>query len=160
MRWAADPVFCQAADWTVGLSPRVIRRHWVALIASKQADFRRWDITLDGRLVGYVDLANLKAASEESTSEELVSGELGVVLGERNLWGQGVSRRACKLLLEQAWATGLHTVTAEVHAPNERSHALMRRLGFRECRMTEPQLYQGVPVAMVQYVLRRPDGEL
>ncbi|MFD1730213.1 hypothetical protein ACFSC4_02400 [Deinococcus malanensis] len=42
VRWAADPLFCQAASWTVGLSPRVIRRHWAALIAGTQADFRRW----------------------------------------------------------------------------------------------------------------------
>lgn len=74
--------------------------------------------------------------------------------------GTGVSRRACELLLEEAWAMGLHTVTAEVHAPNERSHALMRRLGFQECGMTEPHLYQGVPVALVHYVLRRPGSEL
>ncbi|GGK14450.1 N-acetyltransferase [Deinococcus malanensis] len=150
MRWAADPLFCQAASWTVGLSPRVIRRHWAALIAGTQADFRRWGVTLDARLVGYVDLANLST----------LSGELGVAIGERSLWGQGVARRACELLLQEAWELGLHTVTAEVHRPNMRSHALMRRLGFQQCGIRRPEPYYGVPVAVVQYVLKRQDRAL
>lgn len=128
VRWAADAVFCQAADWTPGLAARVVRRHWQTLMAGQDPGFRRWGVTLDGQLVGYVDLANLTPAS----------GELGVAIGERALWGRGVASAACRLLLEEAWARGLTHVTAEVQAPNERSHGLMRSLGFQVVEVEVP----------------------
>ncbi|MFC4425284.1 GNAT family N-acetyltransferase [Deinococcus navajonensis] len=131
VRWSADPVFCQVADWTPGLSARVVRRYWQTLMAGQEASFRRWGMTRGGVLIGYVDLTNLRAAS----------GELGVAIGERGLWGQGLATAACHLLLKEAWALGLEQVTAEVHEPNRRSQALMRRLGFLEVGVGPPVPY-------------------
>ncbi|MFC4639434.1 GNAT family N-acetyltransferase [Deinococcus hohokamensis] len=147
VRWAADPEFCQAADWTPGLAARVVRRHWQALIEGQAPDFHRWGVTLYGRLVGYVDLANLTSCS----------GELGVAIGDRTLWGQGVATAACRLLLQEAWALGLEQVDAHVHAPNERSQALMRRLGFQAVGMGPPKPYRGSLVPVTHF-LRSQEG--
>lgn len=148
VRWAADPEFCLAAGWTVGLAPRKVREHWRRVAASVGPDFLRLGLELSERMVGYVDLAGLTCAS----------GEFGIALGERGLWGRGLGTAAGRLLLAHAFSTlGLNTVTAEVHAPNLPSHALMRRLGFREAGEGEPDLYRGERVAVVRYVRTGPD---
>ncbi|GAA5532917.1 GNAT family protein [Deinococcus aluminii] len=146
VHWAADPEFCLAAGWTVGLAPRKVREHWRRLMAGAGPDFLRLGVEQGGRLVGYVDLANLTPTS----------GEFGIAIGERALWGRGVGAEAGRLLLAHAFGTlGLHTVTAEVHAPNLRSHALMRRLGFREVGQGGPDRYRGEMVGTVWYALSR-----
>lgn len=144
VRWAADPEFCLATSWTVGLAPRKMREHWRRIINGAGPDFLRLGVEVGGRLVGYVDLAGLTATS----------GEFGIAIGERALWGRGVGTEAGRLLLAHAFGTlGLHTVTAEVHAPNLRSHALMRRLGFREVGEGGPDRYRGERVGTVWYAV-------
>lgn len=148
MRWAADPEFCRAAGWTVGLAPRKVREHWRRVAASVGPDFLRLGLEVDGQLVGYVDLADLTRTC----------GEFGIGIGERARWGRGTGAEAGRLLLTHAFETlRLRTVTAEVHAPNLRSHALMRRLGFREVGAGEPDIYQGEVVEVVRYELDRDD---
>ena len=141
VRWAADPVFCRAADWTPGLAPRVVRRHWAAIIAGGDPAFLRLGVELDGRLVGFVDLAGLDGTS----------AEFGIVIGERALWGQGAARRAGEALIAHAAGLGLARLTALVHAPNARSHALIRRLGFVEAGHADPESYMGEVVPVVRY---------
>ena len=141
VRWAADPVFCRAASWTPGLAPRVVRRHWQAIIAGGDPTFLRLGAELDGRLVGFVDLAGLDGTS----------AEFGIVVGERALWGQGAARRAGEALIAHAAGLGLSRLTALVHAPNVRSHALMRRLGFVEAGHADPEAYMGEVVPVIRY---------
>ena len=150
VRWAADAGFCRAAGWTPGLAPRLVRAHWGRLIAGSGPDFLRLGVELGGRLVGYVDLAKLTRTSGEFG--------IGIGIGERTLWDWGVGTQAGRLMLAHGFgALGLDTVTAEVHAPNRRSHALMRRLGFGEVGLGEPDTYRGEVVAVVRYELTR-DG--
>lgn len=146
VRWAADPGFCLAAGWTPGLAPRLVREHWRPIVAGAWPDFLRLGVEVGGRLVGYVDLANLTPTS----------GEFGIGIGERALWGRGVGRETGRRMLAHAFGTlGLEVVTAQVYAPNLRSHALMRRLGFREAGRGEPEPYRGKVVEVVRYALTR-----
>ncbi|ANE43719.1 GNAT family N-acetyltransferase [Deinococcus puniceus] len=146
VRWAADPEFCLAAGWTPHLAPRLISKHWQRLIAGTGPDFLRLGIEENGELVGYVDLANKLAHT----------AELGVAIGERAQWGRGLAHQACRLLLAHAFGPlGLHTVTAQVHAPNSRSHRLMLGLGFVEVGRAEPELYREEWVGVVCYRLGR-----
>ncbi|MFD2609001.1 GNAT family N-acetyltransferase [Deinococcus taklimakanensis] len=148
VRWAANPLFCRAADWAQGLSPRVVQRHWLGLIHAHQPDFLRLGVEWQGRMVGYVDLAHLSAHE----------GEFGIGIGESDLWGQGVGRQAGRLLLQFAFEElGLERVSASVHAPNTRSLALMRRLGFRELGPGEPETYQGKLVPVIWFEIRRAE---
>ncbi|GAA5440431.1 GNAT family N-acetyltransferase [Deinococcus caeni] len=151
VRWAADPVFCRAIDWTPGLSARVVRRHWQGIIAARDPHFYRWGVTVDsetvaGELIGYADLGRIG----------LDGAELGIAIGDRAWWGRGVAFRACQDLLTLAWEAGLPRVTALVHAPNARSHALMRRLGMRDDGQAAPEPYAGEVVAVTRYVILNP----
>lgn len=148
VRWAADPEFCRAAGWTPGLASRLVRAHWGRLIAGSGPDFLRLGVDVGGSLVGYADLAKLTRTS----------GEFGIGIGERTLWGRGVGAQAGRQMLAHAFGTlRLDHVTAEVHAPNVRSHALMRRLGFREIGVGEPEMYRGEVVEVVRYGLNRDE---
>lgn len=69
-----------------------------------------------------------------------------------------MGRRAGELTLRYGFGTlGLGTITAEVHRPNVRSHALMRALGFREVGLGDLDEYYGEPVPLVRYALRRAE---
>ncbi|THF88503.1 GNAT family N-acetyltransferase [Deinococcus sp. KSM4-11] len=146
VRWANDREFCLAADWTPGLSARTVRRHWQAIIAGGDPTFRRWGIMWNGGLIGYVDLGHLTAHS----------AELGIAIGNRDLWGQGLARRACSLALAWAWTAGLAEVTARVHQPNGRSHALMRHLGFVADGCDGLDTYRGEVVPVQRYRITHP----
>ncbi|MGM9321904.1 GNAT family N-acetyltransferase [Deinococcus aquaticus] len=148
VRWAADPVFCRAVDWTPGLSARVVRRHWQMIIAAQEPAFYRWGVTVNGELVGYADLGRIGPDG----------AELGIALGDRAQWGRGVAFRACRELLALAWEADLPRVTALVHAPNARSHALMRRLGMHEDGQAEPESYAGEVVTVTRYVILNPQA--
>ncbi|THF69645.1 GNAT family N-acetyltransferase [Deinococcus sp. Arct2-2] len=146
VRWAADSEFCLAAGWTPHLAPRVVQTHWKRLIAGAGPDFLRLGIEENAELVGYVDLANKQAHT----------AELGVAIGERAQWGRGLAHQACRLVLAHAFGPlGLQTVTAQVHAPNLRSHRLMLGLGFTASGRAEPELYRGEWVEVVCYLLGR-----
>lgn len=142
--WGADPEFCLANGWTPDLPPESIRGFWQTLIAVPSPQSLRLGIESEGRLVGFVDLAALSAES----------GEFGIAIGESGLWGQGIGTQAGNLLLAHAFHTlKLQYVWAEVHEPNRRSHALMKKLGFAETSRRGTDEYQGQLVPMVQYTL-------
>ncbi len=146
VRWGADEEFCLAIDWPVGLPADHIRQHWQGLLALRPPELLRHAVTADGVLVGYTDLAGFTDSS----------AEFGIAIGERALWGQGLGLRAGRLTLAHAFNDRqLQTVTAEVHAPNGRSRALMRRLGFSENGQGKPEEYRGEMVPVIRFVLER-----
>ena len=148
VRWGADEEFCLAIDWEPGLPPEQIRRHWQGIITASEPDFLRLGIEQGGLLVGYTDLAGFADHS----------AEFGIAIGERALWGQGLGLQAGRLTLEHAFTElGLQTVTAEAHAPNARSRALMGRLGFTENGQGGPEKYRGELAQVIRFVLERED---
>lgn len=145
VRWAKDEAFCRANDWELGMTDERVRRHWQETIHSPPPGLLQLGIEEGGRLIGYVDLAGLTAES----------GEFGIAIGESGRWGQGLGAKSGRLLLAYAFGElHLSTVTAEVHAPNERSRRLMHHLGFEELGEVGQEEYQGEQVALLGYVLR------
>lgn len=154
VRWSRDRAFCQANGWTPELSAQQVREWWCE--RGEQAKYLRM-IEVDGGLVGYAEWQDVQGGE----------AELGIAIGDSGLWGQGVGTQAGKQML--AWAfgeLGLRRVWAEVHEPNARSLALMRRLGLREVSKNGTGEYQGAVVPMVQFELlcgkvriNRPAGE-
>lgn len=147
VQWGQDREFCLANGWELDMSAERIRSHWQRITAETHPDFLRLAVDLDDRPVGFVDLAALNGES----------GEFGIAIGESGLWGQGIGQRAGQLLLVHAFTElKLQYVWAEVHEPNHRSHALMKKLGFTEINRNGTDEYQGQQVTMVQYRLDRP----
>jgi [ribosomal protein S5]-alanine N-acetyltransferase len=79
-----------------------------------------WAIVHRGQLVG---LVALRPAGPQR--------ELIVAISERQ-WGQGVAFAAAQAAMRHGFdVLGLPRIVAAVDLPNERSHRLMQRLGFR-----------------------------
>lgn len=153
VRWSQDREFCLANDWTLDLPPEKVRAWLEGILAELPERFLRLGIELDGRLVGYADLADIQ--------DRVGRAEFGIALGERGVWGQGVGTAAGRAMLRHGFHTlGLTRVTAQVHAPNARSLSLMRRLGFRqEGVLRRHEVYRGGVVDVVQFGLLREEFE-
>jgi [ribosomal protein S5]-alanine N-acetyltransferase len=77
----------------------------------------------DDRVVGTVTLFQIEPANRR--------GEIGFALG-RAAWGRGLMRESLAALLDLAFGRlGLNRIEADVDPRNERSLAVLERLGFR-----------------------------
>jgi len=75
----------------------------------------------------------------------------GIVIGEKDCWGQGCGTEATRLMLAYAFGVlGLHNVLLQVYASNERGLRACRRAGFREIgRRREAHREAGQPQDVV-----------
>ncbi|WP_310583326.1 GNAT family N-acetyltransferase, partial [Deinococcus sp.] len=134
--WNQDETFCRAAGWTPGLIRRAVNASWKRLLAAPERDFLRLGIESDEQLVGYADLAGIDQTSG--------SAEFGIAVAPSCNWGRGIGRAAGLLMLRHGFQVlKLPCVWAEVHAPNLRSLALMRKLGFQQEGVGAEQMYDG-----------------
>ena len=143
VRWSRDQAFCLLNGWTPDLPAEQVREWWRQ--RGTQAQALRM-IEMDRQIVGYTEWQGIQAGV----------AELGIALGDSRVWGKGVGPAAGRLMLE--WAFGsldFHMVWAEVHEPNARSLALMKRLAFSEIGRKGIEEYQGQMVPMVQFELSR-----
>ena len=149
--WSRDATFCRAAGWTPGLTREAIDAFWGRLLSDRRDDVLRLGVEADGQLVGYTDLAGIDQASG--------AAEFGIAVGPSRNWGRGLGQAAGLLTLQHGFRElKLSRIWAEVHAPNLRSLALMRNLGFRhEGVGAEQQLYDSQLAEMVQFSLLRGD---
>lgn len=56
--------------------------------------------------------------------------EIGLYVGETDLWGRGIGRMALELAMAWAWPQGHRRLRAVIHPRNRRSHPLFQGLGF------------------------------
>ena len=98
---------------------------------------RVWAICEGGRLVGVVGL----------------EAQLGYWLA-RTVWGRGLASEACGVVLWHAFtALRAGSVDSSVFVGNERSYAVLRKLGFRETGRHEVEaraLWQRVEARMLR----------
>lgn len=130
--WAADPSFGRAAGWTVGLPPSEYVAFQAGLITEPPTDLVRLGAALYGRLVGYVALQGV----------EVRRRELGFVIGERVLWGQGLGTAVASAGLHHGFlALGLTQIWAEALHANTASVRILENLGMRETGVGEQGTY-------------------
>lgn len=132
--WAADPVFCRAADWTVGLHPSEYLAFQAGLITDSPTDLVRLGSALDERLVGYIALQG----------HEVGRRELGFVIGERALWGRGLGTAVASAGVHHGFdVMGLTQIWAEALDANTASVRILERLGLQETGVGEQGTYLG-----------------
>jgi RimJ/RimL family protein N-acetyltransferase len=73
-------------------------------------------------MIGFCHLAQIDRDNQ--------SCKVGIVLGERRLWGKGLGAEALSLLVANAFEQQLTRVGAEVYASNARSIRMLERVGF------------------------------
>lgn len=152
--WARDPEFCRAAGWSTNLPEERHVAFWQECIKRPPSKLIRLGVVLEGDLVGYIDLHG----------EEPARRELGVVIGVRNLWGQGLGCRAASAALDYAFhELHLDEVWAEAFDANTRSVRLLQRLGMRETArgdngdfLSEPTFYRRFTLTASAWRWKKP----
>jgi RimJ/RimL family protein N-acetyltransferase len=90
----------------------------------------------DGRYIGHVGLKDVNLIHRH--------GEIGIVIGSKELWGKGYGRDAIVTCLGFAFLTlGLHSVCIRTDEDHEQALALYRRIGFVETGRERERIYRG-----------------
>lgn len=141
-KWSKDEMFCLANGWDTNRSKEEIYDWLLRVVTNKAEDFVRLGIEYDGRLIGYGDLACIKANI----------AEIGIAIGERFLWGKGIG--SCAVTLVMQYGSKMFDVnryTAETHETNIRSRRMLRNVGFTQKSTIGREWYQGKETKLIQY---------
>jgi [ribosomal protein S5]-alanine N-acetyltransferase len=123
--FTSDPEVMRFWDWPEHGSPTITTAFVAALleeVAAGKAHY--WAICLgrEGRVIGTCDLSEI--------DEHHRRAEVGFMMA-REYWGKGYAFEAMHTVIEYAVRSiGIERFSARTHAGNERSAALLRRLGF------------------------------
>ncbi|HEY2600114.1 MAG TPA: GNAT family protein [Thermoleophilaceae bacterium] len=99
-------------------------RRWVERAARAEGADRKWAIDVDERpeAAGFSALYGLGGQA---------APELGILIGDPELWGRGVGSEAQRLTIERAFGElGAHRVFELILADNARARRVVERLGF------------------------------
>jgi 8-oxo-dGTP diphosphatase len=122
-------------DWEVAKTlarvpfpyPRDLADGWIASTWTEMAEGRAWHLAIVGEENGAEMLIGCVGLTREGDA-----AELGYWVGRR-YWGHGVASEAAGRLARWALANlDIARLTASALEDNARSHAVLRRIGFRE----------------------------
>lgn len=121
-RWFSDEEF-QRHQWGAWHGPMSLEdaRGWFERMT--RPDAGAFTIEHDGRAIGFANFRNL--------NEKHSNADIGVGIGERELWGKGLGSEAVGLLRDHLLgARGLHRIRLHVAATNDRAVASYKKAGF------------------------------
>ena len=103
------------------------------------------------QIIGFLHIAMIEP--------EHMRCRIGIVVGERHLWGRGYGSESLRCALDYCFdELDMNRVSAETYASNPRSAALLEKVGFvREGTMRESVRKNGEFVDEYQYGLLRSD---
>lgn len=81
LAWSKEETFCLANGWELGRSEQELYEWWHC-VHHLPENFLREGVEVEGRLVGYVDIADITHTAE-----------VGIAIGDRSLWGKGLGTR-------------------------------------------------------------------
>lgn len=117
----------------------------VAWLDDVPEDSRRFAMTVDGRHIGNISLDGIQ--------KHHATGDLGIMLGAKDAWGQGFGKEAIELLAQWGFKElGLHRISAS--SPNPAFNAIMRSLGWdHEGTAMEAFLYEGKRINIERWAI-------
>jgi ribosomal-protein-alanine N-acetyltransferase len=124
LRWFSDPGITEGLLEQRESFSAEDARGWVERATDTSGEDRKWAVTVEGgkRAVGFTALYGLGRQT---------APELGVLIGDRELRGQGAGREAMRQAIARAFELGAHRVYARVLAGNDASARALKGLGFR-----------------------------
>jgi RimJ/RimL family protein N-acetyltransferase len=136
VRWMNDPEVTQYLVTYMPMSQAQEER-WFEAQLEQHDGFILGIETLDGKLIGNVGLAHIDWKNRRAG--------LGVVLGEKEYWGQGYGTDAITALLGFAFKQmNLHSVHLTTYEYNKRAIRCYEKCGFKlEGRMRQAHFYDG-----------------
>ncbi|MEO4053885.1 GNAT family N-acetyltransferase [Solibacillus sp. CAU 1738] len=142
LHWSKDDYFCLANGWEQNRSDEEVYQWWMRCVNQSSDDFIRKGIEQDGQLIGYADLAFIKGNS----------AEIGIAIGESELWGKGIGTQATKCMMAYALENlGITVFHAETHETNNRSRKMLEKIGFEEISREGSEQYLGEESQLIQY---------
>lgn len=86
--------------------------------------------------IGFINLWGIRPKNQNA--------ELGILIGRKDLWGQGLGKEALHLMLKYAFAElNLHRITLRVFSTNERAIRAYKSVGFVEEGRMREEIYRG-----------------
>lgn len=156
VRWASDADFAWD-QW--GRAPGRFKdaasadREFIQRFVPPEARLFAIELLETARPIGFANYRELRPKPK--------SAEIGVGIGERELWSQGLGRDAVRALLRHLTEDlGLHRVTLHTHAENDRAIASYKACGFevegilRDAVMTDRGRY--IDTVAMAYIHGRP----
>lgn len=149
--WECDIELALWSGWTPVVSSTAFRQKYEQRITNPESDLVVLAIQFEGRIVGFVQLAEIDTYEKRAF--------LGIVIGEKALWGRGIGSTAIRLLLDYAFTVrGLERVSAEVYGFNQRSMRLMERVGFqKEGVLRQYEIHNGARQDLHLYGFLKPE---
>ncbi|UUI03836.1 GNAT family N-acetyltransferase [Oceanobacillus jeddahense] len=123
LKWGKDESFCTANGWELNRSEKKLYSWWNRCVFNEQPNFIRLGIEFQHTLIGYADLADIHPHT----------AELGIAIGESNLWGKGIGRIAAQKMITYGMEhLDIHQFHAETHVTNYRAQKMLKKIGFQE----------------------------
>ena len=120
-RWAADPEFARSQWGRMRTQGTDAAREFIEYFRNDGA--RLFAIEHDARVVGFANYRDLDRGDRKC--------EIGLGIGERDLWSKGLGRDALRALLRHLFEDqGLQRVALHVIATNDRAIASYKACGF------------------------------
>lgn len=142
LNWSKDNTFCLANGWELNRREEELYSWWLHCINNESDSFIRMGIEMEGRLVGYADLACMKDNA----------AELGIAIGESALWGKGIGSNSILCMMDYACKKlGITVFNAEIHEANIRSRKMFEKIGFKEISRNGVEEYLGTENQLIQY---------
>jgi RimJ/RimL family protein N-acetyltransferase len=149
--WDSDIELSVLGGWVRQQSHSAFVRLWEQRISEPKSDMDWFGIAHLGNLAGYIQLALIDHTERRAA--------VGIVVGEKALWGKGIGATALRLLCDYAFAVrNLDRVYAEVYTYNTRSMRMFERVGFvREGTLRQHEYHNGARQDMHSYGLLKPE---
>lgn len=149
--WETDIGLNMTGGWVRQQSRAAFTRLWERRIEEPKDDMDWFAIEHEGKLAGYIQLALIDREERRAM--------VGIVVGEKALWGKGVGSTALRLLVDYAFTVRcLERVYAEVYTFNTRSMRMFERVGFqREGTLRQHEYHNGVRQDMHFYGILRAE---
>lgn len=145
LRWSRDDLFCEANGWERNREPEELKSWWSYCVHMDKPSFIRMGIEWEGSFIGYADLAEIHEQQ----------AELGIAIGERNSWGQGIGRQGTLAIMEYGKTNlRIKIFTAETHESNIRCRKMLEKIGFEETGREGYEWYCGKKDRLIQYIYR------
>lgn len=142
--WLNDPQVVRYSNQRLHRHDRASSERYLASFSGTDNLFIAITDKADHRLLGTMTAYVARAHG---------TADVGLMVGERSVWGQGIGQDAwntlCGWLLEQA---GLRKLTAGAARPNAAMVRIMERFGMQlEAVRREQELIEGQPVDLLYY---------
>ena len=149
--WETDIGLNMTGGWVRQQSRAAFTRLWERRIEEPKDDMDWFAIEHEGKLAGYIQLALIDREERRAM--------VGIVVGEKALWGKGVGSTALRLLVDYAFTVRcLERVYAEVYTFNTRSMRMFERVGFqREGTLRQSVIKDGRVLDQFLYAFVRDD---